>query len=274
VCGRPFEIGSRVREDSLTTSTYPLTMANILTLAMLPTYRHRLGQFGIPAALARFGRTSNSRPQQTVLIGPFAGGLPTVAENGAYVDLPQLGEQSTTFTMVRQGGLMRWSIEYQKNDRVDVVTEVGRAIGEAGAVSVAESCWSLWTSNSTAGPDGTAWHSVTHANLAAGPLAGPALVDAITKLAAQVPLGASNVWPSPAVRGSLYLIVHPSLFDLALKLNQEEGASYHWLFGEDNRYIVQCGRTLLKRRIPIQNPPLVRHRGFVEWRASVQSPGA
>jgi hypothetical protein len=240
VTGRVFEIGGRGRvPEAMLTGTYPKTLATVVNLAMLPIYRHRLEQYGIPRALARFGRTSNSRPQQSVTVGTFAGGLPSVLENGTYVELPLLQEQGTTFAMVKKGGIVLWSIEFQKNDRVDVLTELGRALGEAGADAVASACWSLWTSNSSAGPDASPWHSAGHGNLGAGPLAAPALVDALTKLAGQIPLGGSLVWPSPIVRGSVYLIVHPSLFDLALSLNQLEGRSHRWLFGEANEYIIQ-----------------------------------
>jgi hypothetical protein len=125
--------------------------------------------------------------------------------------------------------------------------------------------------------------------------------------------GGAIVWPSPAVRGGLYLIVHPSQFDLALKLNQEVGASYHWLFGEANEYVIQnplvtapmWGLTRAAGDVPcvvvnfmdseeaptleLADDPnaglLFSHDqymfkaklwfgvGVVEWRASVQSPG-
>jgi hypothetical protein len=70
-------------------------------------------------------------------------------------------------------------------------------------------------------------------------LAAPALVDALTKLAAQIPLGGALVWPSPIVRGAVYLIVHPSLWEQASELNQAPGTGYHWLFGEQNEYVIQ-----------------------------------
>jgi len=137
------------------------------------------------------------------------------------------------------------------NNSIELIQAMVKRMARAARLAHAKYVWSLFINNANC-PDGTAWFTAGHGNLANDALDFSSLVTAITALANMTEAGSGEKIGIDLGTFKWHLVVPIGLWDVAVKKNQadsyftvndltsKEPNPVQKLFGERNERIIIC----------------------------------
>lgn len=206
---------SIVREaDEVTTSVMANVVANSMTKRLVQDYK---GQSRWWEPVVSQISLSDMKAQDRILLYDFAV-LPTVAENGPYVNLAW-DDTKETYTPVKKGSAVTVTMEMILNDDVRAVTKIPSKLAIAANITINEYVSNLFTQTGGTGPlmtDQARVFSAGHgSNTSANALSSANLQAAMIVMAKQVNSASKRLGIAPR-----YLLIPPDLTFTAQILTQ------------------------------------------------------
>jgi len=171
------------------TSDFTELLSNVMNKRLLRDFRSLAPTW---RRIATIKDVKDFKTQEAILIGEF-GDLPTVSENGEYLEPSALSDTKEAYGVGKRGRVVSLSWETVVNDDLNGFVRVNGKLGRAAARGLLKFVWNtLFMSNPTLNADSKAFFHVDHNNLITELLATAGLKIAVTKLLEQTEPGSNE----------------------------------------------------------------------------------
>jgi hypothetical protein len=187
--GRGRQVQRITRQATWITSDFTELLSNVMHKRLLRDFRSLSPTW---RRIATVKDVMDFKTQYAILVGEF-GDLPTVAEQGDYLEPSALTDTQETYAMSKRGRVVSLSWETVVNDDLGGFLRTYGKLGRAAARTLLKFVWNtLFMSNPTLAADSKALFHVDHLNLITTALGVPGLKEALTALLNQTEPGSNE----------------------------------------------------------------------------------
>lgn len=200
--------------EALSVSSWAQVFGNVLNRRMLAEYRTEDMFSRAQMLCSNYGQPLQdlTRPQRLVRTGSYAD-LATIGERQPYPDLTTPGDEESTYTPQKRGGVETISREAILADDLNQIRNLPVRIAKAARRTLYKFIMALFNTNPTI-YDSVALAAVGHANLITAALSATEMANAYIKLATQTDMsGNDKLGLIPKI-----LVIHPTLHETAFRL--------------------------------------------------------
>jgi len=248
---KPDKISKDLRScQDFNSASFSYALENAMNLFLTKMYRDF--PFHEEILISQKNNVKDFRKIKSVQFGYF-GELPDVdPEAGDYADMAPYSDGQAEYALSQKGAIIWVTRRMFIDDNIGVVQDMTKRLARAARIAHAKYIWKFFINNALC-PNGTAWFTADHGNLASVALDISPLITAIKALANMTEPG-----PSTEKLGldlatfNWNLVVPINMWDVAVKKNQcdsvftsndlttKDPNPCQELFGENNERIITC----------------------------------
>ena len=148
--------------QDITSVTFTFVLGNTLGRRLVKQYRDM--DYNEKLLISVKKSVKDFRIQEAVLVGGFPDIATVDPEAADYAEIVGVTDEESTYTVLQRGNLMTVTRKAIINDDISIITRLVDGLGRAARRTHGKYVWNFWINNATCS-DGTAWHTVGHANL-------------------------------------------------------------------------------------------------------------